>query len=289
VAAVAEVVATVVAEDAVAEGVVGAEARKMVGIGFRRELADWIESRPPGIECLEITAEHFFRGREMELTALRHDFTLFVHGLGLSLGTPGPLDAHSMEQFARVVTLADPEWISEHIAFTRTAQVDLGHLNPVRPTREMVGIIAGHAREIVERCGRPIILENITSHLRLEGELAETDFLNEICAQADCGLLLDVTNLFINSRNHRFDPLAWLHALDPARIVQLHIVGYAREGARLTDDHAHPIQDELLELASEVLAYAPARAIILERDAAFPNPESMRAEIRKLVSLFERN
>jgi uncharacterized protein (UPF0276 family) len=288
VAAVVVVVAAVVPA-AVAEDAAAAEVRKMVGIGFRQELANWIESRPAGIDCLEITAEHFFHGREMELAALRHDFTLFVHGLGLSLGTPGPLDVPTVEKFARVVTSADPEWISEHIAFTRTADYDLGHLNPVPPTRAMAKIIAGHAREIVERCGRPIILENITSHLRLEGELSETDFLNEICMQADCGLLLDVTNLFINSRNHQFDPLAWLHALDSKRIVQLHIVGYARDGARFTDDHAHPIQEELLELAREILAYAPARAIILERDAAFPDPELMRAEIRKLASLFERN
>ena len=79
----------------------------------------------------------------------------------------------------------------EHIAFTRTAAVDLGHLNPVPPTREMLGIVAEHAREISAHCGKPIILENITSHVRLTGDLSETDFLNELCERADCGLLLN--------------------------------------------------------------------------------------------------
>jgi uncharacterized protein (UPF0276 family) len=108
----------------------------MTGVGYRRELAHWIASRPPGVECIEITAEHFFERDEETLVELRKQFHLFVHGLSLSLGTPGPLDRRRMDQFARVVRLAQPDWISEHIAFTRTSEVDLGHLNPVRPTRE---------------------------------------------------------------------------------------------------------------------------------------------------------
>jgi len=258
----------------------------MVGVGYRYPLEGWITSRPAGLDCLEITAEHFFAGRHEMLRALRRDFTLFVHGLGLSLGTPGPLDADRLAAFARVVEVADPAWISEHIAFTRTAETDLGHLNPVRPNRPAAELIADHARAVADRCGKPIILENITSHLRLEGDLSEPDFLNAVCTRADCGLLLDVTNLFINSRNHRFDPLAWLHALDPQRIVQLHLVGYAKQGERYTDDHAHPVQDELLDLAREVIAYAPVRAVILERDADFPDATAMADELARLQRLF---
>jgi len=260
----------------------------MVGVGYRHPLANWIFSSSSDIDCLEITAEHFFSGSHETLRALRRDFTLFVHGLGLSLGTPGPLDAKRLAHFARVVEIADPVWISEHLAFTRTAETDLGHLNPVRPNRATAGLIADHAREIADHCGKPIILENITSHLRLDGDLSEPDFLNAVCTRADCGLLLDATNLFINSRNHRFDPLTWLHALDPQRIVQLHLVGYARQGDRYTDDHAHPVQDELLDLAREVIAFAPVRAVILERDADFPGAAAMADELARLQRLFPR-
>lgn len=256
-----------------------------VGVGYRKELAAWIGSHPRGVECLEITAEHFFAGGEERLAQLGNHFQLFVHGLGLSLGTPGPLDPRSLDNFARVVRAANPEWISEHIAFTRTADVDLGHLNPVQPTREVLGIVADHAREVAARCGKPIILENITSHVKLTGDLAETDFLNQLCARADCGLLLDVTNLFINSRNHGFDPLAWLREIEPRRIVQLHIVGYSRAGERYTDNHAQPIQEELLELARAVVSHAPVKAIILERDEDFPAPAELELEIAKLGQL----
>jgi len=254
----------------------------MIGVGYRKELAGWIDSRPRGVECIEIMAEHFFHGGEERLAQLAKQFRLFVHGLGLSLGTPGALDTRTLDQFARVVRAADADWISDHIAFTRTAEADLGHLNPVPPSREVLRIVAEHACEVSARCGKPLILENITSHVRLTGDLSETDFLNELCECADCGLLLDVTNLFINSRNHRFDPLAWLHEIEPRHIVQLHIVGYSRAGNRYTDGHSQPIQEELIELARAVVSYAPLKAIILERDEEFPTTPELDLEIAKL-------
>jgi len=260
-----------------------------IGIGYRRDLSGWIEGMPSGVECLEITAEHFFHNGEARLVALAQKYPLFVHGLGLSLGTPGRLEKRPLDQFARVVQAADPAWISEHVAFTRTAEADLGHLNPVPPTREMLQVIAGHARELSERCGKPVLLENITSHVRLTGDLSETDFFNELCDRSDCGLLLDVTNLFINSRNHCFDALKWLHAIEPHRIVQLHIVGYSRSGDRYTDSHGEPIQEELIELAREVVRHAPVQAIVLERDEAFPDVADLETEVAKLNYLRDGN
>lgn len=253
-----------------------------IGLGYRRELAAWIDSKPHGVDCLEITAEHFFNVEDTQLIALAKKFPLFVHGLGLSLGTPGSLDQQRLEQFARIVRLTNPDWISDHIAFTRTAEVDLGHLNPVPPTREILNVIAGHSREVSERCCKPMLLENITSHIQLTGDLRETEFLNQLCERADCGLLLDVTNLFINSRNHGYDALQWLREIEPRRIVQLHIVGYGRAGERYSDSHAQPIQEELIELARAVVSYAPVQAITLERDEDFPPPAELESEIAKL-------
>ena len=257
----------------------------MTGIGYRRELAAWIDTRPRGVECLEITAEHFYPGSGApagKLEQLAGQYHLFVHGLGLSLGTPGPLDRRQLDQFAQVVKTANPDWISEHVAFTRTAEGDLGHLNPLPPTREVLHLVADHAREVAEWCGKPLLLENITSHVRLPGDLTETDFLNELCERADCGLLLDVTNLFINSRNHGFDPVQWVAELEPRRITQLHIVGYSRAGYRYTDGHAEPIQEELIELAQAIVSRAPVKAIILERDEDFPAAGELEVELAKL-------
>ena len=118
----------------------------MIGVGYRRELHEWIAART--VECLEITAEHFYGRDESLLDELSRRSCLFVHGLGLSLGTPGELDPERMNRFVRVVEIARPEWISEHIAFTRTAEVDLGHLNPVQPARAVARTIAAHAARL---------------------------------------------------------------------------------------------------------------------------------------------
>jgi hypothetical protein len=257
----------------------------LVGVGFRRELAPWMDSHPDAVGCLEITAEHFYDGGLDHLRDLREWHPTFVHGLGLSLGTPGPLDKRALAQFDEVVQAADPLWISEHVAFTRTDEVDLGHLNPILPSRESLEVLSAHARELADYCGKPLILENITSHLRLEGELGETEFLNRLCDGADCGILLDVTNLYINSRNHGFDASKWLHELDPARIVQLHIVGYGQENGRWIDSHAEPIQEELFALLGEVLAYAPVRAVIIERDEHFSAPDALADELSRIRRL----
>jgi uncharacterized protein (UPF0276 family) len=146
----------------------------------------------------------------------------------------------------------------------------------------MLKVIASHAREISDRCGKPILLENITSHVWLTGDLSETDFFNKLCERADCGLLLDVTNLFINSRNHDFDAVKWLREIEPRHILQLHIVGYSRTGGRYADSHAAPIQEELIELAQAVVRHAPVKAIILERDEDFPDVAGLEAEVAKL-------
>lgn len=259
--------------------------RKFIGIGYRRELAEWIASRPPEIGWLEVTAEHFFEGDRSLLRDLRRHYPLSVHGLGLSLGTPGPLDSSTLDSYTKVVEAANPRFITEHVAFTRTPQVDLGHLNPVPRTRSSLGVLIDHARQLMDRCGRPLLLENIATALALKGEMDEPEFLNRLCDRAGCGLLLDVTNLYVNSRTFGFDPAAWLSEIEPRNVVQLHIVGYTHRGGRWIDAHAEPIQPELYDLADLALSRSDIQSVIIERDENIPAPEVLAAELRDLEAL----
>jgi uncharacterized protein (UPF0276 family) len=254
----------------------------LVGLGYRAPLAEWISSCPPEVHCLEITAEHFFDHGRDRLERLGDTYPLYVHGLGLSLGTPGPLDATTLKQFAQVVSVANPEWISEHVAFTRSAEVDLGHLNPVAPTKQSLQTLVDHANELMDCCQKPLILENVTSFLRLPGEMSETEFLNCLCDRSGCGLLLDVTNLLINSRNHKFDEHVWLSELNPDNIIQLHAVGYAQRNGVWQDYHGAAIQDDLFELIGDVVRSTAVRAVIIERDTNFPPTEELRRELTRL-------
>lgn len=260
----------------------------LIGPGFRGPIADWILSRPPEINCVEVTAEHFFDDRHLvSLSELAGLYSLSVHGLGLSLGTPGPLDEEHLTSFLRVVRTADPDWISEHVAFTRTDEVDLGHLNPLACTRDVLETLVAHASELSDRAEKPLLLENITSFLSLPGEMPETEFLNRLCDDAQCGLLLDVTNLLVNSRNHQFDPLEWLREIEPDHIRQLHAVGYTEDNGVWRDRHAEPIQEDLYELIEEVVRYAPVQSIIVERDANFPEVEELAWELTTLERICE--
>ncbi|GEM_PF-589650 len=254
----------------------------LTGLGYRAPLADWISSRPPEVHCLEITAEHFFDHGEEHLEWLSECYPLYVHGLGLSLGTPGRLDADTLDKFARIASIAGAEWISEHVAFTRSDEVDLGHLNPVAPTESSLSVLVDHARELMDRCQKPLILENVTSFLRLPGEMSETEFLNRLCERSGCGLLLDVTNLLINARNHRFDELDWLSELDSDNVVQLHVVGYSEQNGVWQDYHGAAIQDDLFHLVGEVVRSTSVRAIIIERDTHFPPDEELARELTRL-------
>lgn len=254
----------------------------LIGLGYRQPLADWISTCPPEVHCLEITAEHFFDHGQARLEWLSENYPLYVHGLGLSLGTPGPLDADTLDQFTTVVGMANPDWVSEHVAFTRSAEVDLGHLNPVAPTKRSLRILVDHARELMDRCQKPLILENVTSFLQLPGDLSEPEFLNRLCDQAGCGLLLDVTNLLINARNHNFDELVWLQELNPHHIRQLHVVGYSQRSGAWHDNHGAAIQDELFQMIAEVVQSTSVSAVIVERDANFPPADELRRELSRL-------
>lgn len=262
---------------------------RWLGIGYRDGLRDWILSQPDEIKSLEITAEHFFDHGEKILQNLAQHYPLFVHGLGLSLGTPGPLCRENLERFARVAELANARWVSEHVSFSRTEDVDLGHLNPVPHNQQSLELMVDHAIEVAERCQRKLILENITSELQVAGDLSETEFLNRLCDRAGCGLLLDVTNLFINAKNHKFDPRKWLHEIQSSVIMQIHVVGYSRCGDSYQDHHSAPIQDDLMELIADVIEYSSVQAVTLERDDRLGELDEIKTELKRLDALHATN
>ena len=262
----------------------------MVGVGSRPELVDWINSWPPQIDCLEIIAEHLLAGdvggfvfteeSHEQVRRLSTHYPLVVHVLASSLATPGPMGENHLEAIKQVVSAADPLWVSDHIAFSRTSEIDLGHYAPIKPCQETIEIVAEHAHRLASYVGKPVILENVASHLRISGPLSETDFLNRLSEAAGCGLLLDVTSLLTNSYNHGFDPLEWVRDIDPYRIVQLHVTGFTSFD-QLDEDKRRT----LWSLTEEILAYAPVQAIIVERAYNFPPVGEIEEELERLKAL----
>ena len=259
---------------------------RRIGIGYRTPLAHWIHACPDEIQCLEITAEHFF-DEPHALKKLRGLYPLMLHGLGLSLGTPGPMDPVYLQKFAQVCQQADPLWISEHIAFTRTREVDLGHLNPVSYTDATLQTFIEHVQQLRQVCQKPVLLENITSHIRPFGDYSETEFINLLCERSGARLLLDVTNLYVNSKNHGYDAMSWLAEIQADYIQQLHVVGYHLRDGQYFDTHGEAIQPEIFTLIERVIEYSAVQTVILERDQNFPDIAQLRGELTRLESCFE--
>jgi uncharacterized protein (UPF0276 family) len=166
--------------------------------------------------------------------------------------------------------------------------VDIGHLSPLPFTRDSVETLCENIREVRSQIETPLILENITYTVALTfSEMDEIGFLHEILEKSNCGLLLDITNLFTNSTNHRHDPLAFIENLPLDRIVQLHFAGGHWHDGTLVDSHSRPTPPEVWALMETVLNRVAIKGVVLERDKNLPPFEELLDELRQLRQIGE--
>lgn len=245
-----------------------------VGLGFRPPFYRNLLRNEDAVDFLEITADHYFDApleKERELDRLQERFTLIPHGLSLSLGSAEGIDHEYVDKLAAQVERVDPPYWSEHIAFTGAGGVDIGHLAPLPFSRESIDVVCRNIREVRRSIDRPLILENISYVVNLPGaEMKEGEFIREILESTDCGLLLDVTNLYINSLNLGYDAIAVLDELPMERVVQLHFVGGHWHDGVLIDSHSRATPQEIFDLMDAVVERSPLKGIILERDDNIP-------------------
>ncbi len=264
-----------------------------VGLGLRAPFANELPRHQHQIDWLEIVADHYFFPtgyQTRQLDRLRAQFPLIPHGLAMSLGSADGLDQDYVAAFAGVVDRVQPVWWSEHLAFTRAGGIDIGHLTPLPRTRAALDTLKSNIGSVAKRIQPPLLLENITETLTYpHQQMDEASFLGTVVDENDCGLLLDVTNLYTNSVNYRFDPLQVLWRLPPERIVQLHFAGGHWEQDYLIDSHSRPTAGEVWQLLEEVVRYAPVKGILLERDANYPPLEELIGEVQRAQSIFRRH
>ncbi|MCA9523702.1 MAG: DUF692 domain-containing protein [Myxococcales bacterium] len=260
-----------------------------VGIGYRSAFAGELLLQQKRVDFLEIVADHYLDAnaeRRAELARLRGLFTLVPHALDLSLGGVEGPDPRYLEQLAALIELVEPPWWSEHIAFTRAGGVSIGHLAPLPCTNAALDQLCANIERVRAVIHRPLVLENVTYVIDLPSrEMDDATFIARLLEASDCGLLLDVTNLFINARNHGFDATDFLDALPPERVVQLHFVGAKRRGSQWVDSHADPVNEEIWQLLGEVMRRFPVKGAILERDANWPRFAELAGELERARAL----
>jgi uncharacterized protein len=254
-----------------------------VGLGFREQLRSDIFIHRSGIDFLEITSDHYLNAtpRKLdELDLLREHFTLIPHSLDLSLGSAEGIDDDYLEKLAGIIERIRPPWFSDHICFTKSNGIKIGHLAPVPYTNEALDVFARNIEKVKENIRVPLILENITYDLRFpSSEMSEAAFISKLLTDNDCGMLMDAANLYINSQNYNYDWRLFLDQLPLDRVVQLHFVGSHRHGNRLIDAHADRTEDEIWNVFDEICVRCDIKGAILERDENFPEFSELLQEL----------
>ncbi|MDX1705135.1 DUF692 domain-containing protein [Pseudidiomarina sp.] len=264
------------------------QVRRSVGIGLRREFLADVLHETPAVGFWEVAPENWIpRGNEAqrELAEIRERYPLTTHGLSLSIGSPDPLDEPFVLAIKDFLNRYKIDLYSEHLSYC-SAQGHLYDLLPIPFTEEAANYVAERVRRVQELLERPLILENVSYYAAPGQQIRELEFICQVLDQADCKLLLDVNNVYVNSVNHSYDPYEFIRQLPSERIAYGHIAGHFDEAPDLLiDTHGTDVKPEvwkLLEFAYQQHGVFPT---LLERDFNIPPLAELCRQAQQISAL----
>jgi len=244
------------------------------GAGLRRPHYTHVVEQQPQMDWFEAISENFMvaGGRPLQvLEKVRERYPVVLHGVSLSVGSTDPLNREYLKQLSSLAQRFQPAWISDHLCWTGVGDHNLHDLLPLPYTEEALRHIVKRIREVQEILERPILIENVSSYMEFTGStLSEWEFLAAVAEEADCGILLDINNIYVNAFNHRFDPLVYIDAIPSERVVQFHLAGHSDHGTYLLDMHDHPICEEVWALYKYAVRRFGAVSALIEWDDNIP-------------------
>lgn len=252
------------------------------GVGLRRPHHECILESPTSIDWFEVISENFMdvggRPRAV-LDRVRERYPVVLHGVSLSIGSADPLNVTYLDELKQLAREVEPAWISDHLCFTGVGGHNAHDLLPLPYTEEALRHVVDRVRRVQDHLGRPIALENVSSYVAYKvSEMPEWEFLARIAEEADCGILLDVNNIYVSSVNHRFDPRTYLAAIPAERVWQFHLAGHSQIGELLLDTHDHAVPDPVWELCDEAVARFGPVSTLVEWDDEIPPFERLEEE-----------
>jgi uncharacterized protein len=259
------------------------------GIGLRtRHFAD-LEAGPAPTAFVEVVSENFMAegGRPLALLEkVRRDVPVVLHGVSLAVGSTDPLSEPYLRALRRLVARVEPAMVTDHLCWGRWRGRYAHDLLPIPYTEAALAHLVRRVSAVQERLGRQILLENPSSYVAWRGStMAEQDFLAELARRADCGILLDVNNVYVSARNLGFDPIAYLDGLPGDRIGQLHLAGHADLGTHLLDTHDGPVAPPVWDLHREAVRRFGRVPTLVEWDERIPPLGVLVAESRRAAAV----
>ena len=253
------------------------------GLGLRPPHYQEVLDTAPRVDWWEVISENFLvagGNPRRVLRGVRERWPVVLHGVSLSIGSVDPVDDDYLARLAALVDEVDPPIVSDHLCWSALGGHSGHDLWPLQYTEEALDLVVDKVRRVQDRLGRRILLENPSSYVTfVASQLSEADFLAEVARRADCGILLDVNNVYVSSTNHGWDAAAYLAAIPPERVGQIHLAGHSDHGTHLLDTHDHPVCDAVWRLFGEARARFGAVSSMIERDDDIPPLDDLVAEL----------
>ncbi len=255
------------------------------GLGFRPTHFSYIKEHKPDIDWFEIISENYMdtggKPRRL-LDELREHYPIVMHGVSLSIGTVDPINSEYITKLRKLIDDVKPQWVSDHLCWTGIAHKNSHDLLPVPYTEEALKHIIERIKQVQNELGRRIILENPSTYLEFTAStLTEWDFIKIMAEEADCGLLLDVNNIYVSCYNHRWDPKTYIDSLPLDRVQQIHLAGHSNKGTHIIDTHDDHVIDEVWEIYRYVIEKGGFKNTMVEWDDNIPDFPVVMEEVAK--------
>jgi uncharacterized protein (UPF0276 family) len=256
-----------------------------VGIGLRIPHYEHIFAHQPAVDWFEIISENYMidGGRPLHmLDRIMERYRVVQHGVSMYFGSAQAPDREHLRRLKTLVKRTKTPWLSDHLCWGSIDGSYSHDLLPLPYTWEAVEKTAARIREVQDFLEIPVAVENVSSYAEfVASEMTEWEFLNEVVERADCGILLDVNNIYVSSVNHDFAPLDYVNAIPAERVAQIHIAGHTRYEKYILDTHDHPVIDPVWQLYARAIERCGPTPTLLEWDDRIPSFEEVWSEARK--------
>jgi uncharacterized protein (UPF0276 family) len=256
-----------------------------VGVGLRTAHYAHILEKQPEVDFFEILSENYLDtgGRPLwVLDQVADRYPIVLHGVSLSIGGTDPLDRDYLSKLKALADRTRALWVSDHLCWTGVAGRNTHDLLPMPLTEAALGHVVERVRAVADLLERPLFLENASTYAEFTASsMPEWEFFGRLMEEADCGMLLDVNNVYVSAFNHGFDPKLYIDAIDPARVAQYHLAGHTNKGTHIVDTHNDHVIDPVWELYRRSVARTGRVSTLLEWDADIPAFEVVHAEALK--------